>query len=159
MKHSPVAKPAEGAVPRGCTNLKLRQLTRRVGQHYDRIVATSGLKTTQYSLLTAVVRLGPLRPTDLARVMQMDASTLTRNLQPLLAQGWIEVGPGVNGRSRVVSATLAGHAKRDEGQLEWKRAQLALNDLLGSDRVAALHALLEECLESMTASEEEDKHA
>ena len=105
-------------------------------------------------LLTAVVRLGPLRPTDLARVMQMDASTLTRNLQPLLAQGWIEVGPGVNGRSRVVSATLAGHAKRDEGQLEWKRAQLALNRRLGEDRVAALHALLDECLARIDDTED-----
>jgi hypothetical protein len=45
-------RPAAGrGPPRGCTNLKLRQLTRRVSQHYDRIVGAAGLKTTQYSLL------------------------------------------------------------------------------------------------------------
>ena len=64
--------------PRGCTNFKLRQLTRRVSQHYDRVVAECGLKTTQYSLLTHVDRLGPVRPTDLAAAMAMDPSTLTR---------------------------------------------------------------------------------
>jgi hypothetical protein len=82
------------ATPRGCTNLKLRQLTRRVSQHYDRIVGAAGLKTTQYSLLSYVARLGPARPGDIAEAMEMDASTLTRNLQPLVANGWVEVGPG-----------------------------------------------------------------
>ena len=85
------------AAPRGCTNFKLRQLTRRVSQHYDRIVAGAGLKTTQYSLLSHVERLGPVRPSDLAAAMEMDASTLTRNLQPLVANGWVEIGPGADG--------------------------------------------------------------
>ncbi len=142
--------------PRGCTNLKLRQLTRRVSQHYDRIVGASGLKTTQYSLLSYVARLGPLRPSDLARGMEMDPSTLTRNLQPLVLHGWIEVAAGADGRSRMVSATPSGHAKRAEGQREWKRAQLAMNRRLGEQRVAALHDLLDDCLARITASEEEN---
>ncbi len=66
--------------PRGCTNLKLRQLARRVTQHYDVELGKAGLKTTQYSLLSYVLRLGPLRPGDLAQAMTLDASTLTRNL-------------------------------------------------------------------------------
>jgi DNA-binding MarR family transcriptional regulator len=74
--------------PRGCTNLKLRQLVRRVSRLYDAQLAPAGLKTTQYSLLSHVVTLGPLRPGELARAMNMDASTLTRNLRPLQAAGW-----------------------------------------------------------------------
>jgi len=134
------------AAPTGCTNFKLRRLTRRVGRHYDRIVGAAGLKTTQYSLLTHIVALGRVRPGELARRMDMDASTLTRNLQPLVAQGWVEVGAGDDGRTRVVAVTAAGRAKRDEAQREWKRAQLALNDRLGEGRVAQLHALLDDCL-------------
>ncbi len=148
----PVAPPA--AVPRGCTNLKLRQLTRRVSQHYDRIVGAAGLKTTQYSLLSYVVRLGPARPGDIAGAMEMDASTLTRNLQPMVVSGWIEVGPGPDGRSRRVAATPAGKAKHAEAQREWKRAQLALNARLGEARVVALHALLDDCLARFNESEE-----
>lgn len=145
------------AAPRGCTNLKLRQLTRRVSQHYDRIVGVCGLKTTQYSLLSHIARLGPLRPGDLAEAMEMDASTLTRNLKPLVAHGWIEIGPGADGRSRAVTATPAGEAKRAEAQREWKRAQLALNRRLGDERVVELHALLDDCLARITDAED-DKH-
>jgi DNA-binding MarR family transcriptional regulator len=146
------------AGPRGCTSFKLRQLTRRVSQHYDRIVAGAGLKTTQYSLLSQIERLGPVRPSDLAAAMEMEASTLTRNLQPLVASGWAEVGPGADGRSRLVTATADGRAKRAEAQREWKRAQLALNQRLGTARIAELHALLEDCLAALNASEEEQVH-
>lgn len=135
--------------PQGCTNLKLRQLTRMVTRHYDHHAADSGLKNTQYSLLAHVVRLGPIRPGDLAKRMQMDASTLTRNMQPLVAQGWLTIGVGDDARSRLVNVTEAGRAKRTEGQVAWKAAQTALNERLGPARVTALHALLDDCIECM----------
>jgi DNA-binding MarR family transcriptional regulator len=130
--------------PKGCTNLKLRQLTRLVTRHYDHYTAAAGLKTTQYSLLSHVEKLGPIRPGDLARSMQMDASTLTRNMQPLVTQGWLRIGAGEDARSRLVEITDAGRAKRVEGQRAWKLAQLALNERLGVERVAALHELLDD---------------
>ena len=152
MPVGPVAqrKPSDDAaepLPAGCTNFKLRQLTRRVSQHFDRIVAPAGLKTTQYSLLSHIERLGPVSPGVLARAMTMDASTLTRNLKPLLKLGWAELGPGVDGRSRVIVATAVGRAKRAEAGRLWKRAQLDINARLGNAKVVHLHDLLEECLE------------
>ena len=134
------------AGPRGCTNLKLRQLTRRVTQHFDAVVGGAGIKNSQYSLLSHIVALGPVRPTDLALLMTLDASTLTRNLQLLVAQGWVEVGAGADARSRLISITPAGAAKRDEAKRLWKDAQRALNTRLGADRVAQLHDLLDACL-------------
>jgi len=132
--------------PRGCTNLKLRQLSRVVTRRYDAFVGATGLKNTQYSLLSHVALAGPIRPSDLAQRMRIDASTLTRNLQPLIAQGWVTLGPGEDARSRLVEVTEAGRAKRAEGQRAWKQAQLALNEQLGSARVIALHALIDECM-------------
>lgn len=137
--------------PQGCTNLKLRQLSRMVTRHYDHYVAAAGLKNTQYALLTHVVRLGPIRPGDLARRMQMDASTLTRNLQPLTAQGWLTVGAGDDARSRLVEATEAGREKQAEGQRAWQEAQAALNEGLGVERVVALHTLLDACITALDA--------
>ena len=137
--------------PRGCTNLKLRQLSRAVTRHYDAVVCATGLKNTQYSLLSHVVLLGPIRPSDLAASMKLEASTLTRNLQPLVAQGWVELAPGVDARSRLVAITEAGRAKRAEGQKAWKQAQLALNATLGPQRVARLHALADECMSLLEA--------
>jgi DNA-binding MarR family transcriptional regulator len=107
------------------------------------------LKNTQYALLSHVVKLGPIRPSDLARRMQMDASTLTRNMQSLVAQGWLTIGAGGDARSRLVEATEAGHAKQAEGQRAWKEAQLALNERLGVERVATLHELLDGCIECL----------
>ena len=93
---------SEQVKPQGCTNLKLRQLSRAVTRHYDAYVAPTGLKNTQYSLLSHVVLLGPMRPGELAARMKLDPSTLTRNLQPLVAAGWVEQGPGDDARSRSV---------------------------------------------------------
>jgi DNA-binding MarR family transcriptional regulator len=132
--------------PKGCTNFKLRQLMRGVAQHYDAEVAACGLKTTQYSLLSYVLKLGPVQPSVIAATMKLDASTLTRNLQPLIKQGWLVMLPGPDARSRLVSITEEGRAKRAEAQRHWRRAQDALNDKLGTDKVVALHALIDEAL-------------
>ena len=147
----------KSTAPRGCTNLKLRQLSRAVTRHYDAFVAPIGLKNTQYSLLSHVVMLGPIRPTDLAAQMRLDASTLTRNLQPLVAQGWVELAAGDDARSRLVRATETGRVKRAEAQKAWKHAQLALNERLGAERVVALHALIDECLQHLDEPETDDE--
>ena len=135
--------------PQGCTNLKLRQLGRMVTRHYDLYMSEVGLKNTQYALLSHVVKLGPIRPGDLAKRMQMDASTLTRNLQPMANRGLLTVGAGENARSRLVKATSVGHVVRDEGQRVWKAAQLALNERLGAECVLALHNVLDTCIASL----------
>jgi DNA-binding MarR family transcriptional regulator len=134
----------------GCTNMRLRQLMRRVAQHYDLEMAKAGIKTTQYSLLSHVLKLGPLRPGDLARSMKMSASTLTRNLKPLIDAGWIELAAGSDSRSRSVVITPAGSTKREEAGQHWKAAQDSLNQLLGVGRVLALHGLINESLELLT---------
>ena len=134
------------AKPQGCTNFRLRHLARQVSRHYDAEVAHSGLKTTQYSLLSHIVRLGPLRPGELAAAMGLEASTLTRNLQTLVAAGWLTQGEGSDARSRLVEVTEAGRVKRAEAQRHWRTAQEKLNALLGVDRVLALHALVDESI-------------
>ena len=135
--------------PQGCTNFKLRQLVRRVSQLYDAEVGKAGLKTTQYSLLSHVLRLGPVRPGELASAMTMDASTLTRNLKPMIAAGWLALAAGDDGRSRSVSITPAGREKRAEAQRHWKAAQERLNQLLGVDTVRMLHTLVDLSLERL----------
>ena len=130
----------------GCTNMVLRQLMRRVSHHYDLEMAKAGLKTTQYSLLSHVRKLGPLRPGELAQAMKMSASTLTRNLKPLVDAGWVELAAGSDARSRSVRITVAGSAKREEALEHWKVAQESLNEVLGPGRVLALHQLINESI-------------
>ena len=136
-------------LPQGCTNLKLRQLMRRVSQFYDAEMARAGLKTTQYSLLSYVDKLGPVRPGELAAGLKMDASTLTRNLRPLVDAGWVLVSAGDDARSRRVSLTPAGRKKRAEAKRRWKVAQEGINRLLGVEQVVALHTLIDASMDKL----------
>jgi DNA-binding MarR family transcriptional regulator len=139
--------------PRGCTNFKLRQLLRAVARLYDAEFAQAGLKGTQFSLLSNVIARAPVQPAELARSMGLDASTLTRNLRVLIEQGWVVQGPGADARSRLVTPTAAGRAKQFEARRHWKRAQLALHQRLGAERVTALHALIDDGLALLDDSE------
>ncbi len=140
---------AAPARPQGCTNLLLRQLMRRVARHYEAEVGKTGLKGTQYWLLSHAVKNGPLRPVDFAAQFKVDPSTLSRNLKPLVAAGWLEQVPGPDARSHLIQATPLGREKRAEAQRRWRVAQEELNGLLGPDRVVALHALIDEAMAAL----------
>lgn len=140
--------------PQGCTNLKLRQLVRAVGAFYDAEVGKAGLKITQYSLLSYITKLGPIRAVELAQQMHMSASTLSRNLRPLIDAGWVEQAAGPDARSWLIRATPDGQAKRAEAQRRWRAAQESVNQRLGAERVIALHALIDESLALLDGAEE-----
>lgn len=142
------------AVPRGCTNFKLRQLLRRVSRLYDAELARAGLKGTQYSLLSHLAGMSPISPGELARRMEMDPSTLTRNVRLLIEQAWVERLPGPDTRSHLLAITASGLAKHAEAKAHWKRAQLSLNAQLGGPQVATLHALIDAALASLHESDE-----
>lgn len=127
----------------GCTCDRLRKLTRRITQHYDARLAPTGLRVTQYSLLAHLERGGPTTMSALARLMEMDRTTLTRNLKPLVDAGFVSIAQGADARSRVVSATARGRAARASARDLWRRAQDEVNRALGEDQVARLHAALE----------------
>jgi DNA-binding MarR family transcriptional regulator len=146
QRAAPAVRPNGDVRPQGCTHLKLRQLMRRVAQRYDAEVGKAGLKGTQYSLLSFVTKLGPIRPVDLAAAMNVDASTLSRNLKPLIDAGWLAMAAGADARSRLVLATDAGRDKRAEAQRRWRVAQEGMNAVLGPERVMALHALIDEAM-------------
>jgi hypothetical protein len=96
--------------------------------------------------------MGPIRPVDLAKRMQMDASTLTRNLQPLSAMGLLTIGAGADAQS---SSRCNRNRRVQTGTSTTglKAAQLALNAQLGTERVAALHDLIDSCIECLDGDE------
>jgi DNA-binding MarR family transcriptional regulator len=93
--------------------------------------------------------LGPQRPTDFAKLTRMQLSTLSRNLRPLQSAGWLKVQPGEDGRSRLISVTPQGRAKMLQVRERWASAQAKLASKAGSSRLAALHRLIDEILESL----------
>jgi DNA-binding MarR family transcriptional regulator len=132
-------------VPINCTSLRTRQFSRVVARFYDAHISKAGLKTSQFSLLTTVAKRGPIASGVLAERMGMSASTLTRNLKPLVASGWIEQLRCEDGRTRMIVATKSGLAKQAEAFAYWTTAQMQFNEAVGVDRVNRLQALMEEC--------------
>ena len=144
---TPVGKPAQ---LRGCTCFRLRQLTRRVTQHYDAHLARAGLRVTQFGLLAMLVRADSLSLSEFAARMEMDRTTLTRNLGPLESAGWVELGAGRDARSRAVRLTAAGRDTWARAKPHWRQAQDELNAALGLERVAGLNQQLDESLGSLS---------
>lgn len=135
--------PDSAAPITGCTCDRLRKLTRRLTQHYDACLAPAGLRVTQFSLLAHLQRTGPTTICALADLLDMDRTTLTRNLAPLEAAGLVAVRPGADARTRAVAVTERGRETWRAARPYWRRAQDEVNRLLGPDRVAGLHALLD----------------
>jgi len=91
-----------------CNCLALRQAARHVTQFYDRFLAPMGLRTSQYSILAKLRRLGPLPINALARELVMDRTTLGRNILPLQREGLIAIVKGsADRRSKELRLTEA----------------------------------------------------
>lgn len=130
-----------------CAYATLRRLVRCVAHHFDAELAPAGLKTTQLAMLSEIVRLEPVPPGELARALGIDPSTLTRNLKPLLAARWVELGAGRDARSRSIRITEAGRVKQVQAQRRLRTAQRTMDEKLGARRMTELKALMDESLD------------
>ncbi|MEX0958871.1 MAG: MarR family winged helix-turn-helix transcriptional regulator [Burkholderiales bacterium] len=133
------------ATPLPCTGARLRRLTRRVTAFYEQHMRACGLRLSQYSVLMNLST-EPQPLTRLADLLEMDRTTLTRSVRPLIAQGWVEDTAGDDARQRLLALTVSGRRFRAEAQKHWRRAQLALEDRLDRVFVDALNAQLEQAL-------------
>ncbi|MGP1680187.1 MAG: MarR family winged helix-turn-helix transcriptional regulator [Burkholderiales bacterium] len=129
----------------GCTCARLRKLTRRLTRIYDAHLAAQAIKVTQYSLLANAAR-GERTLSEFAVELEMDRSTLSRNLEPLAAQGWVEISVGADTRSRRISVTAAGRRKLKAALPLWRKAQCEIESLLGAASVGELHRDIERSL-------------
>jgi DNA-binding MarR family transcriptional regulator len=145
MSRSKSATAAAPPVPvRGCTCFKLRRLTRRVTAVYDHALAEVGLRVTQYSLLGHLRAAPGMSISALAEALDLDRTTLTRNLKPLLEAGWVEVRPSTaDTRARALHITRAGEEKLTAARPFWRKAQDEVNAVIGPPAVAGLHELLD----------------
>ncbi len=117
-----------------CTCFTLRKAARAVTQTYDKALKPSGLRATQFSLLTVVAKLGPVGIKDLAKALVMDRTTLGRNLKVLSDRGLLEIGEGDDRRYRPITITARGQEALDLALPLWEQAQTRMANGLGHDR-------------------------
>ncbi len=126
-----------------CNCLAARQAARHVTQFYDQFLAPSGLRTTQFSILAKLKRIGPMTINALARDLVMDRTTLGRNILPLEREGLIAVVQGRSDRrSKELRLTDAGVARLRAGLKGWAQAQARFEAVFGGERTSDLRALL-----------------
>lgn len=126
-----------------CNCLALRQATRHVSQIYDAHLASAGLKTTQYSILAKLNRLGPLSINELAKSMVMDRTTLGRAIRPLERDKLLVIGTDDDGRKRRLRLTASGEARLKTAADKWRDAQKEFEMAFGVPEAAALRNILQ----------------
>ena len=127
---------------RECVAFRVRKLNRMVTAIYDSALASAGLKTSQYSVLVAVANREKARPTELTELLQMDESTLSRNVERMCARGWLRLERNEDRRSHLIEVTDKGQALLCKSLPAWQQAQEEVSQRLGGDSVAALKSAL-----------------
>jgi DNA-binding MarR family transcriptional regulator len=121
-----------------CACGRLRRAARALTQLYDDAMAPAGLRVTQFSLLRALARNGPMRITELAAAQLLDRTALSRNLDPLLGRGLVKATRGSDARTREVALTHAGEAALRAAMPRWRRAQAQVAKRLGGAKLETL---------------------
>jgi DNA-binding MarR family transcriptional regulator len=131
-------------VAAGCACRNLRRTARAVTQLYDETLRPSGLRITQFTLLVAVGLSEPVPITRLADALDLDRTTLARDLKPLTEQGLVQIAAGEDRRMRVVRLTSQGRQAIGRAYPLWQRAQARIVEGSGPDRWQAVASGLEE---------------
>jgi DNA-binding MarR family transcriptional regulator len=125
-------------IARDCVAVRLRLLNRVVTNLYDDALRPLGLKVSQMNILVVAARLGIAEPSQMCRLLQMDLSTLSRNLERLRARGWIEAVRDRDARVHPFRVTDAGRELIRQAYPAWQEAQGRATELLGEEGVALL---------------------
>jgi DNA-binding MarR family transcriptional regulator len=131
--------PAIEAIARTCVAVRLRLLNRVITNLFDDALRPLGLKVSQLNLLVVTAKLGLAQPARVCDLLQLDPSTLSRNVERMRARGWLEVVPGEDARTQPFRLTTRGKRLLERAVPAWAEAQGKATELLGEDGVALLN--------------------
>ena len=131
----------EERITRDCLAARVRLLNRQVLRIYDEALRPLGIKVTQLNVLVVLVKLGPSSPTDVTKVLDMEKSTLSRNVERLRTRGLVEVRPGESGRTHLLGVTAKGRQLLSQALPRWEAAQCQTEAMLGASATQALRRL------------------
>jgi DNA-binding MarR family transcriptional regulator len=121
-----------------CVAVRLRLLNRVVTNFYDDALRPLGVKISQLNLLIVTAKLGLARPAQVCQILQLDTSTLSRNVERMRENGWLEVVPEEDARAQPFRLTAQGKRLIEKAVPAWEEAQRQATELIGADAVAVL---------------------
>ncbi len=122
----------------------MRRAAHSLTEFYDGILAPSGLKITQFSLLRELLLHGSLSITELAHLVDLDRTTTGKNLQVLARSGFVSFALGEDRREKAVQVTSTGKEAFALALPLWERAQTEVSVTLKQERLKLLTSLLAE---------------
>lgn len=126
-----------------CLCQTLRKAARRVTSAYDDALSPAGINLAQFSLLRHISRLQPLSLSELGRVVELDRSTIGRNIKVLEKQGMTEGVALADHREAGVQLTQAGRHTLQKAEGMWTTIQSQFEQQLGTTEFHRLKDLLD----------------
>ena len=125
-----------------CIAGRLRLLNRVVTNLYDDALRPFGVKLSQGNVLAVTAKLGVARPAEVCGILELDTSTLSRTVERMVANGWLEILPDDDGRSHPFRLTDEGKRLMEKAIPAWEQAQAEAKKLLGEDGLRLLDAAI-----------------
>jgi DNA-binding MarR family transcriptional regulator len=125
-------------IARKCIAMRLRLLNRVVTNVFDDALRPLGLTVSQFNILIVTAKLGVARPAQVCEFLQLDRSSLSRNVERMRTQRWLEVVPGKDARSQPFRLTPQGERLIEKAVPAWAEAQRQALELLGDEAIALL---------------------
>ena len=126
-----------------CIAGRLRLLNRVVTNLYDEALRPFGVKLSQGNILAVTAKLGVARPAEVCAILELDTSTLSRTVERMVANGWLEILPDDDGRSHPFRLTDEGKRLMEKAIPAWETAQAEAKKLLGADGLKLLDAAIQ----------------
>jgi len=124
-----------------CIAVRVRLINRVISALYDEALRPFGLRISQANILTAVGFRGEPRPADLCRILRLDKSTLSRDVELMKREGWLKSDPPGGGRNQVLRMTPRGEQLLRDAQPAWEQAQARARELLDARGVEAINQI------------------
>jgi DNA-binding MarR family transcriptional regulator len=132
-----------------CVAVRLRMLNRVITNIYDDALRSLDMKVSQMNILVAAAKMGTARPIEVCEYLQLDVSTLSRNVERMKARGWLEVVPDVDdGRSQPFRLTPLGRRLLQMAIPAWSDAQQQVKKVLGDAFVEQLNQAMKRVIKA-----------
>ncbi|MCH8854456.1 MAG: winged helix-turn-helix transcriptional regulator [Planctomycetes bacterium] len=122
-----------------CIAVRVRLLNRTVSSIFDDALRPLKIKVSQLNVLMVVAKHGPVSPGEVARVLNMEKSTLSRNVDRMHNHGWLKVSAGDAGNKQILELGAPGRKLIQKALPFWKKAQAQTEALLGQRGARAIH--------------------
>ncbi len=140
-RNTPPVDLAAETIAGECLAARVRMLNRTITAIYDDALRPLGLTTGQLNILVVVTKHGPLSPGEVARRLNMEKSTVSRNVERMRANGWLTVTATDSGHKQQLTLTRQGKTLLENSVSAWDEAQTRTRALLGrrgSDSIRSL---------------------